>query len=683
MLFATPLDLQCAIDAETENCAADFTEFDAVSGAAVVVADECEIEVEASSVVGDIRPTRVSTLNAPNDNTLLFKVSIDASGMSEALIPTGGMLFFEFIAGGDNTGFRVFRNNGTNTTINPTTGVVSDTGLRNWPNADLEGWAGRYTDVPNNYHLAFHIAEGIGFGEGLAGTNVLNSGAMEHLSEATGNLMAQRQMPASLASINELARGFSFWEDSFTMGERRRLPGDRNFNASDTGRDTMPMEHWRKISMPLAGRDAPWGNDLIKRGNLWEGTAQLGRMSGWIDIYLPMVANSFDSTVQVRLLEMTSSGIVRTVRDYGTLELVDGGFASGLTIESRGMVLMDSATRINAVRITEESTGTLAPPAGNYRPVFHHIVRLVAPSSFRWQQADHVFLRGNPEAFGAAAGLAEPFTVSGETITPTWAGRANVLDMWLDPIANRHEIYVHIEIPARSTGFFLSNRNAWVEIEGLVLIPVEGAPTTGEVALDVWVGTTTGSVQSQWYPIGAANPTAPATNVGWASDPRAGANTIFLRGGTLPNSTVRPTRFGWFGENDPLGSIQPAGIPGWRTEQWSRMNLVVASFVDPGLRSGWLFDEWNESYDIATGRTSVTAQWLRLGAVSTGGEGNVTSADIVWLARHIAGHAGFEVLPNKRVANLRGEDRDAQADDITALLRWLVGYDLEYLIQTS
>jgi autotransporter-associated beta strand protein len=100
-------------------------------------------------------------------------------------------------------------------------------------------------------------------------------------------------------------------------------------------------------------------------------------------------------------------------------------------------------------------------------------------------------------------------------------------------------------------------------------------------------------------------------------------------------------------------------------------------------RSGWVFDGWDRTFNNVTGNITVTAQWLRLGAVATGGKGNPTSADLVWLARHLARHAGFEVLPEKRVANLRGEDRDAQADDITALLRWLVGYDLDYLIQTS
>ncbi|MCL2456143.1 MAG: leucine-rich repeat protein [Defluviitaleaceae bacterium] len=100
-------------------------------------------------------------------------------------------------------------------------------------------------------------------------------------------------------------------------------------------------------------------------------------------------------------------------------------------------------------------------------------------------------------------------------------------------------------------------------------------------------------------------------------------------------------------------------------------------------RAGWVFNGWNGSFNNVTVNITVTARWLRLGAVASGGEGDVTSADILWLARHLAKHTGFEVLQNKRVANVRGEDRDPTANDITLLLKWLVGYDLESLILES
>ncbi|MCL2456833.1 MAG: hypothetical protein FWD19_04715, partial [Defluviitaleaceae bacterium] len=78
--------------------------------------------------------------------------------------------------------------------------------------------------------------------------------------------------------------------------------------------------------------------------------------------------------------------------------------------------------------------------------------------------------------------------------------------------------------------------------------------------------------------------------------------------------------------------------------------------------------------NVISART-ITAKWLRIGAVSTHGAGNVTSADVVFLARFVANHTGFEI-PNLRVANLRGENRPPDADDVTMLAKWLVGYDL-------
>jgi hypothetical protein len=91
-------------------------------------------------------------------------------------------------------------------------------------------------------------------------------------------------------------------------------------------------------------------------------------------------------------------------------------------------------------------------------------------------------------------------------------------------------------------------------------------------------------------------------------------------------------------------------------------------------RDGWLFNGWEGDYSNITEDTVIEAKWLRLGAVSTDGEGNISSADIVYLARHIAGHAGFEI-EDYRLANLWGEDRPPVPDDISMLAKLAVGHD--------
>jgi hypothetical protein len=98
-------------------------------------------------------------------------------------------------------------------------------------------------------------------------------------------------------------------------------------------------------------------------------------------------------------------------------------------------------------------------------------------------------------------------------------------------------------------------------------------------------------------------------------------------------------------------------------------------------RSGWLLGGWDKELDNITEDAEITAQWLRLGAVTTGGTGDVTSADLVYLARYVAGHAGFEIQ-DYRIANLWGENRPPTFADVVLLSRWLTGYEIEELAPT-
>jgi hypothetical protein len=100
------------------------------------------------------------------------------------------------------------------------------------------------------------------------------------------------------------------------------------------------------------------------------------------------------------------------------------------------------------------------------------------------------------------------------------------------------------------------------------------------------------------------------------------------------------------------------------------------------VRDGFLHSGWDTSLNNITAHTTARAQWLRLGAVSSGGNEGITSADVTWLARHIAGHAGF-TLADPRLGNLGGYNRPPMTADLTLFLKWLVGYDLDYLISIT
>ncbi|MCL2047569.1 MAG: InlB B-repeat-containing protein, partial [Defluviitaleaceae bacterium] len=103
------------------------------------------------------------------------------------------------------------------------------------------------------------------------------------------------------------------------------------------------------------------------------------------------------------------------------------------------------------------------------------------------------------------------------------------------------------------------------------------------------------------------------------------------------------------------------------------------------FRLEWVFNGWNVNggnkidfeNEVFTEDRVLTPLWLRLGAVSSGGMGSVSSADVVFLARAIAGHDGFESI-DERIADING-DGVVDSADITALLRWLVGFNLRFL----
>jgi uncharacterized repeat protein (TIGR02543 family) len=80
------------------------------------------------------------------------------------------------------------------------------------------------------------------------------------------------------------------------------------------------------------------------------------------------------------------------------------------------------------------------------------------------------------------------------------------------------------------------------------------------------------------------------------------------------------------------------------------------------------------------GNITLTAQWLKIGDLD--GDGNITAADVTFLARSVANHSGF-ALSDNRIGNLAGFDRPPNPDDITLMARWLVGYDLQGLIKQT
>ncbi|MCL2049228.1 MAG: hypothetical protein FWG87_10940, partial [Defluviitaleaceae bacterium] len=116
------------------------------------------------------------------------------------------------------------------------------------------------------------------------------------------------------------------------------------------------------------------------------------------------------------------------------------------------------------------------------------------------------------------------------------------------------------------------------------------------------------------------------------------------------------------------------------------LDETPTAIIPPELfRLEWIFNGWSvdgknkvdfES-EIFTEDTVLMPLWLRLGALSSDGMGDVSSADVVFLARAIAGHDGFVIFDN-RIADIN-DDGVVNSADVTAFMRWLVGFDLRFL----
>ncbi|MCL2386976.1 MAG: copper amine oxidase N-terminal domain-containing protein [Defluviitaleaceae bacterium] len=568
---------------------------------AVILALVMVLSLLPMSVFG-LRPAHVTELIRPNDDALNYLVTFDAEFIAGAVAPANGTLFLEFEISGDNAGFRIFRNNAVRIAVGDTnTGVVRDYGERPWPSTEVPSWATRYTGV-QNLPLAFRLDMGNQFTspgalggprvgrDQLAGqwpTELIGLGWTQPVSNLATNAAPNNTVQAVEDAVTGYAASFG---GEFTNGLRRRLPGDRNHSAGDTGefsRNSVGMEHWRTLTVDL---------DSLLGPNRTE-SRTIPAYEGWITAQLPMTVPNPGATVTVRLRSMTGAGHVSTLRTLPAMDLV-GPHANGIQIESRGVVPMTNLARLNPLRITEDIPGMLQSMPGTNSGMGnepgqtqYHIVRLVAPRGFRWDTGEMPgYLTGQQAQYGISlTGSNVHFDGSGSGNNPIPGGATALLwtDNQVNQTTDRHEIYIQIVVPPRTDTLASRSRNSFVDIEGLILIPVHGAPTTGDVAIDVWVGTTNGARGNQWD-TGRARAQETAGNATWGSsqnNPRhvLGNMDIFVAGrNNMPDGSVFQTRFGWFGENDAPGSVAPSGVPGWRESAWSRMNVVVANLDHEG-----------------------------------------------------------------------------------------------------
>jgi hypothetical protein len=231
----------------------------------------------------------------------------------------------------------------------------------------------------------------------------------------------------------------------------------------------------------------------------------LTTMGGWLEVHLPIRAEQPDAYLAVRLRYETLAGVSGTVSTLVSGPLT-GGWANGVEITSRGVVPMGgNMARLNAIRIQEQAPGRLAAlndgtdANRNVLPnnaVMTHIVRLEAPRGFRWD-VGHMFGLYGAGGQGtlidtnshAWAGVVAPNRPTAQLRSPLQDGAPGRHIGWINPVTDLHEIFIELSVPRRGTQLGAASTLAHIDIVGLSLVALPGAPTTGDVAVDVTVGT--------------------------------------------------------------------------------------------------------------------------------------------------------------------------------------------------
>jgi len=227
-------------------------------------------------------------------------------------------------------------------------------------------------------------------------------------------------------------------------------------------------------------------------------------MEGFINITVdPMRAFSPDAAMDITL--RTWAGQATTPVNRPLLRhAISGDWSSGVSITSVSVVPMLGIGQLSGIRIRENAVGNLGfAPEGqgntSIRNSTRSYVRLVAPRGFVWDVGGLQGITGNDglllneNAFGRNGRESGRNTdwqsyVQGST-TYGWSVYNPTADYghFDNENTGRNELILEVILPPRRAGFLGVTTPAEITLRGMSLIPVRGAASTGNVAIDVYV----------------------------------------------------------------------------------------------------------------------------------------------------------------------------------------------------
>ncbi|MCL2223913.1 MAG: putative Ig domain-containing protein [Defluviitaleaceae bacterium] len=450
----------------------NFTGFAVTTPSAVNF--EC-IEVEAMSIAarpGEMRDPR----NAPVWGVDSYTFRIDAQALSNLVVDHGTMAVLDFTIAGGTSAHEV----GFAGPIAP--GLDPDA---EW--TQRSPWGGIETfRFTRNSAVTLTFSAGPNFRvEGESGSSVAIF--LSQMNNLANN-------PNNREYLDYNAPGRNGWN-------WRATPSDWDF--------PMGYQHqtfWRQIQLDLFAGAQTWA----ERAAAWPSingsiSGEFPALEGWIDVTIGGVRASQSDAEMSIVLRQGGGSMLPTNTALVENAQMFLGWGSGVNIRTESIVPVASTARLSGIKIEEAVVGRfLSPDPVHTNNGFH--VRLVAPRGFNWDMQD-VFATGNiafgnnnrRESFNAFGGIAV-------VDTSFWHVPAN--RHWNAPTSNpfansftdRNELILYISMPPRGTSFTARTTPAEVTIHGLSLMPAALSPTTGDMAIDVYVGAVSGNMAWQAPP---------------------------------------------------------------------------------------------------------------------------------------------------------------------------------------
>ncbi|MCL2223767.1 MAG: copper amine oxidase N-terminal domain-containing protein [Defluviitaleaceae bacterium] len=364
-------------------------------------------------------------------------------------------------------------------------------------------------------------ASEVGFASGLVGGTFTSSAAVQFHFHAGPNFRVEGETAGNTEFFNHLNSIANTRANQDFLSRSR--PGSNGWAWNATARENnfpaawVHADFYRTVQVNLFG--AAWGSIA---GSI---PGELPTLEGWIDVTIAgMRASEDDAAMSIYLREGEGTRTPRSVT------LVDGvsmftGWGNGVNITAASVVPMSGVAVLSGIRIREEIVGRiLSPEPGTTNNGFH--VRLVAPRGFRWD-ADPL-LGYTRDRWDAEGNLVGGLRAEGNTSFAARNNEGQHADQWeveivslpaasgiatnpfVNENTNRNELILRVNTSGRGTTFTARTQPAEVTLRGLSLIPLRNAATTGNVAIDVYVGDVLGApghlVWSGGQSLGAPNP---------------------------------------------------------------------------------------------------------------------------------------------------------------------------------